>query len=292
MTSLAIKTCLALAVACLSTSAAAGEVVSDKLDSAVLGRSLPFTIYLPDGYYDAFDKFPVVYLLHGSGGDERVWTTFAGVRETLDGLIRRREIAPLIAVMPAGGSSWWVDGQTEKIQTALKTELIPYIEKHYEAKSDRRHRAVAGISMGGFGALNLALKHPDLVCAAGLLSPAVYVEPASKSSAHSDTGQFAKGGQFDPALWSAQSYPALLASYKAQKQIVPMYISSGDHDKEVTPAMSANLFEAINTIQPTQVKLRIVDGAHDWLTFRDALPKALKYIDSQCDFQARQIPTK
>lgn len=279
------KTCLAFALAAIVTGAQAGEVVSDKLDSRTLGRSLPFTVYLPYGYYDSFDKFPVIYLLHGSGGDEHVWINYAGARETLDGLIRRGEIEPVIAVMPAGESSWWVDGSAGKIQTALATELIPYVEKQYEAKNDRRHRAIAGISMGGFGALNLSLRHPELVCAAGLLSPAVQASPPEKSSARGSSGQFEENGKFSAPLWAAQSYPALLAGYKAKKQIVPMFISSGDHDRDVTPVVTATLYEALYAIQPRQVELRIVDGAHEWMTFRDALPEALKYIDRQCGFK-------
>lgn len=279
---------LGLALACGCIAVRAGEVLADKLDSQVLGRSLPFTVYLPDGYYDSFDTFPVVYLLHGSGGDEHSWVQYTGARETLDALIRRGEIAPLIAIMPAGGASWWVDGGSEKMQTALRTELIPYVEKRYQARTDRGHRAIAGISMGGFGALNLMLRHPELFCAAGLLSPGVFASPDAQSSARSATGPFARNGKYDPALWAAQSYPALLPGYKAKGQIVAAYISSGDRDRQVTPSMSAALYEALYAIQPRQVRLRIVDGAHEWMTFRDALPKALKYMDRQCGLQNRE----
>ena len=278
------RAALLLALACACAAAQAGEVVADKIDSKVLGRSLPFTAYLPDGYYDSFDTFPVVYLLHGSGGDEHTWVQYVGARETLDALIRRKEIAPLIAIMPAGGASWWVDGAAEQMQTALRTELIPYVEKHYQATADRGHRAIAGISMGGFGALNLMLRHPELFCAAGLLSPAVFSSPDAQSSARGAAGQFAHDGKYEPALWSAQSYPALLADYKAKGQPVAAYISSGDRDRQVTPAMSSGLFEALYAVQPGRVRLRIGDGAHEWMTFRDALPKALKYINGQCGF--------
>lgn len=279
------RTALLLSLLCACAAAQGGEVVSDKLDSKVLGRSLPFTAYLPDGYYDSFDTFPVVYLLHGSGGDEHTWVQYVGARETLDALIRRKEIAPVIAIMPAGGASWWVDGAAEQMQTALRTELIPYVEKRYQANADRGHRAIAGISMGGFGALNLVLRHPELFCAAGLLSPAVFASPDAQSSARSATGQFALNGKYDPALWAAQGYPALLPGYRAKGQPVAAYISSGDRDRQVTPGMSAGLFEALHAVQPGLVRLRIGDGAHEWMTFRDALPQALMYINGQCGFK-------
>lgn len=279
-----MKHLLALALISLYTSANAGEVVSDKLESQVLGATLAFTAYLPDGYYESFNKFPVIYLLHGSGGDENVLLANAGVRETLDALIRRDQIAPAIVIMPNGGSSWWIDGSAQKMQTALITELMPYVEKQYEANTERNNRAVAGISMGGYGALNLSLTHPDLICATGLLSPAVNTLPPKTSSARSETGQFASNGVFDPDLWRNQNYRALLPNYQAKNQLVPMYIESADHDKLVTPAITAGLYMALSAIQPTQVELRIVDGDHEWMTFRDALPNALRYINRQCAF--------
>lgn len=283
-------TALGLAALIATAPIYAGEVLSDKVESAALGASLPFTVYLPDGYHDSFDKFPVIYLLHGSGGDEHVWSANAGARETLDGLIRRRVIEPVIAVMPAGGSSWWIDGASQKMQTALVKDLMPYIEKQYEARSDRDHRAVVGLSMGGFGALNLALTHPDAVCAAGLLSPAAASEPPTDSSARSDTGQFAANGKFDLALWQQKSYPALLAAYGEKETTVPFFIHSGDHDQMAPPAMMADLYTALYKIQPKHVELRIEDGDHEWMTFRDSLPQALKYIQQQCAFQPSDNP--
>lgn len=268
----------------VSAGAVAGEIVSDKLPSSVLEHSVSFTVYLPDGYYDSFDKYPVVYLLHGSGGDEQVWANHAGVRETLDGLIRRKKIAPIIAVMPDGGSSWWIDGSAEPMQTMLRTELIPYVEKQYEADTGRDQRAFAGMSMGGFGVLNMALSHPELLCAAGLLSPGVDNEPSEHSSARSDTGQFVRNGKFDLALWQNQSYPALLTPYRDKSTTVPIYIESGDHDQQATPIMMAQLFAELYSTQPEQVELRIVDGDHEWLTFRDALPRALTFIQHKCKF--------
>jgi S-formylglutathione hydrolase FrmB len=281
---------LGLAMLIVSAQVCAGEVVGDKVESAALGASLPFTVYLPDGYHDSFDKFPVVYLLHGSGGDEHVWTANAGARETLDGLIRRRIIKPVIAVMPAGGSSWWIDGTSQKMQTALVKDLMPYIEKQYEAGADRTQRAVVGLSMGGFGALNLALTHPDAVCAAGLLSPAASSEPPPDSSARSHTGQFAANGKFDLALWQQKSYPALLAAYSQKKTPVPFFIHSGDHDQMAPPTMMTDLYTALYKIQPKQVELRIEDGDHEWMTFRDSLPQALRFIQQQCAFQSSDNP--
>ena len=79
---------------CLGGGAVAGELFSDSVKSATLGRDFKFTIYLPDGYKDAPGKFPVVYLLHGASGDENEWGRKGGAVETLDGLIRRGLIRP------------------------------------------------------------------------------------------------------------------------------------------------------------------------------------------------------
>ena len=272
---------LALCVACAAASA--GELVIDSVASAALGRDVKFTAYLPDGYKDAPGKYPVVYLLHGAGGDEYEWARKGSAVETLDGLIKRGLIRPMVAIMPTTGpASWWADGAAEKAETAMMTELLPYVEGKYKVSTERSGREIAGLSMGGYGALNLALSYSNKFCAAGIISPAIYDPLPPETSASRKTPQFVRDGQFNPDTWKALNYPARLDKYVQSPQKVPMWIVSGDHDFLGIAVMSANLYWRMLKLQPKQAELRIIDGDHEWMTFRDALPDTLQYIDRQC----------
>lgn len=262
---------------------AASTVLADQAPSAALGRPLPFTVYLPDGYEKAQQPYPVVYLLHGAGGDENEWRTKGGAVETLDGLIKRGLIRPSVVVMPtAGPASWWADGAAEKAGTAIMNELLPYVEARYRVQKERSGRAIGGLSMGGYGALNLSLRHPQKFCGAAVISPAIYDPLPPETSAARRTPQFVRNGQFDADTWKALNYPAALDAYRAGAARVPMWIVSGDHDYLGIAPMSANLFWRLHQIQPRQVELRVIDGDHEWLVFRDALPDALQYVDQAC----------
>jgi enterochelin esterase-like enzyme len=261
----------------------AGEVFADSVKSSVLGMDLRFNIYLPDGYKDGTTRYPVVYLLHGASGDEHDWTRQGSVAQTLDGLIKRGVMRPSIAVMPSiGPQSWFADGAVLKMETALITELLPAVEARYRTGTARSDRSIAGLSMGGFGALNLALKHPQRFCAAGIISPAIYDPLPPETSAARRAPQLMRNGQFDPELWKALNYPSHLEAYAKAPQKVPMWIVSGDHDALGIAVMSANLYWRLLKIQPKLAELRIIDGDHEWMTFRDALPDALQYVDRMC----------
>lgn len=261
----------------------AGEFVRDKYMSAALGREISFTAYLPDGYKESAERYPVVYLLHGASGDEYQWARKGGAVETLDGLIKRGQMRPSVAVMPTfGPASWWTDGANEKAETAMIRELIPYVESRYKVAAERNARSIGGLSMGGYGSLNLALRYPEKFCAAAIISPAIYDPLPPETSASRRTPQFVRNGQFDPDTWKSLNYPAQLESYKKAAHKVPMWIVSGDHDHFGIALMSAQLYWRMFQIQPRQVELRIIDGDHEWMTFRDALPDALQYVDAQC----------
>lgn len=268
---------------CVSTSAVCGEILSDSVKSAVLGRNLNFTVYVPDGYKDAPGTFPVVFLLHGAGGDEHSWVRGGGAKETLDGLIRRGLIRPIVAVMPTTGpESWWVDGASERAETAMMTELLPYVEGKYKVTAERTGRAIGGLSMGAYGALNLALRYPTKFCAASIISPAIYDPLPHESSSARKAAQFMRGGQFDPETWKALNYPAHLDRYTQGGERVPMWIVSGDHDFLGIALMSAQLYWRVLKIQPKLAELRIIDGDHESMTFRDALPDSLQYVNRHC----------
>lgn len=275
---------VALLAAATGLSATAGQIVTDAMKSDALGgMSVRMNVYLPDGYAESSGKYPVVYLLHGASGDEHDWTRLGGVAVTLDALIKRGVIRPSIAVMPSiGPQSWFADGAVHKMETALIKELLPYVEARYKASGARADRAIAGLSMGGYGALNLSLKHPSTFCAAGVISPAIYDPLPPETSAARRAPQLMRDGKFDPELWKQLNYPSHLDAYAAQPQRVPMWIVSGDHDALGIAVMSANLYWRVLKIQPRQAELRIVDGDHEWAVFRDALPDALQYVDRHC----------
>lgn len=268
----------------LAAPAQAGQVFADQAPSAALGRDVKFTVYVPDGYQAGGSvTYPVVYLLHGAGGDENEWRTKGGAVETLDGLIKRGLIRPSVVVMPTTGpASWWADGAAEKAGTAIMKDLLPYVESRYRVQKERSGRAIGGLSMGGYGALNLSLRNPAQFCAAAVISPAIYDPLPPETSASRRTPQFVRNGHFDAETWKSLNYAAVLDTYKAGAARVPMWIVSGDHDYLGIAPMSANLYWRMYQIQPKQVELRVIDGDHEWLTFRDALPEALQYVDKQC----------
>lgn len=259
-----------------------GELVADSFRSSALGRDYRMQVYLPDGYKDKPGPYPVAYLLHGASGDEFDWPVKGGVKETLDGLIKRGQIRPAVVVMPGNGPSWWVDGAVDKAETALLDDLLPYVEGKYRIARERSQRMIGGLSMGGYGALNLSLKHPDLFCGAAIISPAIYDPLPPETSASRRTPQFVRKGQFDAELWKSLNYPAHLEAYRKAPQKVAMWIVSGDHDALGIALMSAHLFSRILPLQPRHAELRVIDGEHEWMVFRDALPDALRYIDGQC----------
>ena len=275
---------LAAALATLAAAGAqAGELFVDKYNSAALGREISFTVYLPDGYKDATTSYPATYLLHGAGGNEYEWARKGSAVETLDGLIKRGQMRPTVAIMPTfGPASWWTDGASEKAETAMMKELIPYVESRYKVGTERSSRSIGGLSMGGYGSLNLALKYPDRFCAAAVISPAIYDPLPPETSASRRTPQFVRDGKFDPDTWKSLNYPAHLDTYKQGSARVPMWIVSGDHDYLGIALMSTQLYWRIYQVQPKQVELRVIDGDHEWMTFRDALPAALQYVDAQC----------
>lgn len=262
--------------------AQAGEVMADSFMSQALGRSYKMRVYLPDGYTNSAGSYPVVYLLHGAGDDESGWTTNGGAKAAFDDLIKRGLMRPSIAVMPGNGVSWYVDGAAEKAETALMTELMPYVEKKYRIARERGMRAIGGHSMGGYGALHLALKFPDKFCAAALISPAIYDPVPPEASSARRAPQFMRKGQFDIELWKSHNYPTYLDTYNRAARKVPMWIVSGDHDFLGVALVSAQLYWRLFQTQPKQVELRIIDGDHEWRVWREALADALRYMDGQC----------
>ena len=269
---------LALLALAFSATAFAGEVFLETFRSQALGRDYKYTVYLPDSYQKDDKKYPILYLLHGAGGDENEWLAKGGLRETMDAMIARKLIKPMVVVMPGHTAAWWVDGAKEKGETALVKEVMPHAEAKYRIDAVRSNRLIAGLSAGGFGALNLIMKYPQMFAASAILSPAVYdpVPPSHSSGVRQPP--FQKDGKFDAELWKSLNYVSHIEAYKKSGVIVPLYINTGDHDTFSIAFHAATLFERLRFHQPDAIELRIVNGDHEWMVWRDTLADALQFM--------------
>ncbi len=264
----------------LCASALAASTVSHHtFASATLGKDYAYNVYLPNGYDSANLSYPVLYLLHGSGGDEYAWLGGdAALQQTADRLIESDAIPPAIIVMP-GSKSWWVDGYNEKAETAFFNDLIPHIEANWRAIPEREGRVLAGISAGGYGTVNFVLEHPDVFAAGGAISPAAYVPvPPLHSAAQKHATYLKADGTFDRKMWEKLNYTQYIDAYKMQDTVVPLYISSGDHDTFNIAFHGAVLYQALRVHQPEYVEFRVVDGGHEWGVWTKALPEAMEYV--------------
>ena len=129
-------------------------------------------VYLPPGYATSGLRYPVVYLLHGGGGDEGDWVAQGSLQQTLDAAALADPAHAVIAVTPDGRSGQWFDyyDGSFQLETYVLRYLIPYVDRHFHTIADRRGRAIDGLSNGGYGALHFAAKAPDLFIAAGSMS--------------------------------------------------------------------------------------------------------------------------
>ncbi|HUI42345.1 MAG TPA: alpha/beta hydrolase family protein [Terriglobia bacterium] len=139
--------------------------------SQALNEQRAFNLIVPLDYDTSTSRYPVLYLLHGYTGNNTDWTQQTNLSQYA---ARYR----LIIVMPDGSNGWYVNSATDpkqKFEDTIVRDLIPYVEAHYRTIPLRRARAIAGLSMGGYGATFLGLKHADLFCALGSFSGALGV---------------------------------------------------------------------------------------------------------------------
>lgn len=151
----------------------AGTIIQDTLVSAALGgQRKPFLVYLPPSYNTPAGKnkrYPTLYLLHGSPGKDIDWVAGGKATDSADALISTGQIPELIMILPdgngrPGSTTEWGNSSDNKqlIENYITTDLVKYVDQHYRTIPDNAHRAIGGLSMGGFGATNIAIHHPDV----------------------------------------------------------------------------------------------------------------------------------
>lgn len=279
----------------------AGTVSAKTFPSVSLHHDLAYLLYLPPGYAaDGSVRYPVLYLLHGRGNNMAAWTS---IKTDLDALIVSGRIPPLIAIMPDAPSSkragYYVDSQFtgsadgqlppgEPVETAFTEDLIAHVDTTYPTRTDRAGRLVAGYSMGGYGALRYSLAHPELFGAAIVLSPAVYFPLPPPDSSTREFGAFGLGAKpFDDGIYTALNYPALIPAFSARDLPLIMFMAVGDDERALADVNEAShdldyethtLYNRIRRVPRITSELRVLDGPHDWATWRPAFIEGVVYI--------------
>jgi len=291
-----------------------GEVDSLAIDSEAPGAKLAVTVYTPATDVPA-EGWPVLYLLHGLGGCEKDWVELGGVQATLDRLIQSGRIQPMMVVMPGAGSSWYVNssqiGGPGDYETAIGDDLPRAIEALYPVNASPRFRAIAGVSMGGFGALRIALKRPDQFAAVASMSGALWQNmPVGQAMADAtipysvyrdqtyfhrvdastilqginlppEGSHFGKafGVPFDPLRFNRQNVFTLLSAQLAKGvALPPIFLTVGDNDSK---NLWRGSFALYNTLQAERqkVEFRVTDGDHTWSLWRKTIEDTLIFVD-------------
>jgi enterochelin esterase-like enzyme len=163
-----------------------GDVRLKRYFSKVTNSWRQFYVYTPPGYdANASQSYPVLYILHGGGEDERGWAAQGKTDLILDNLIAARKAASMLVVMPSantGGSAFDESG-LKRFETEMKEVLIPFVEKNYRVKPGAKNRALAGLSMGGLHTLYTGIKNTDLFSALGVFSSG-WIQPAQAKLAN------------------------------------------------------------------------------------------------------------
>ena len=182
-----------------------GAVSRRWYDSPGLGMDRRLTVYTPPEYENSKEKYPVLYLLHGAGGDEEAWIALGRTAQILDNLIAEDRVKPMIVVMPNGNVSQDAapgeghEGFYTPQFMAPKTmngmyelnfmDIIHFVEGNYRVIADKEHRAIAGLSMGGFHALHISRYFPNTFDYVGLFSAAIMPREDATGKVYSDFDQ-------------------------------------------------------------------------------------------------------
>ena len=182
-----------------------GTVARRWYDSPTLKMTRRITVYTPPGYEASSEKYPVLYLLHGAGGDEEAWVSLGRAAQILDNLIAKGKAKPMIVVMPNGNvvqkaapgesergmykPSFMEETRMDGVFETAFPDIVKFIESNYRTLSSKSDRAIAGLSMGGFHSLHISAEYPDMFDYVGLFSAAIMPLKDVKSEVYDNMDQ-------------------------------------------------------------------------------------------------------
>ena len=274
---------LCIVLASFSITAQNGKVLESLVfESRIVSYPVKYTVYLPADYGTSNRSYPVLYLLHGYSDDETGWIQFGEANSIADRGVANGDFPPCIIIMPDGKVTWYVnsaDGK-DRWEDMFIGELIPFVEKEYRIRAKKEFRAIAGLSMGGNGALLLAMHHPDLFSSCVAMSAGTFTDEEIIGNDQYDQyfkniyGEKPENGVSEH--WKANSPLYLLDSVDKEKlKSVRFYVDCGDDDF-LYKGNSALHVKMRNLEIPHEYRVR--NGGHEWQYWRTGLYDGLKFI--------------
>ena len=258
-----------------------GKVIDQlSLKSEILGSERKYAIYLPSDYDYSNREYPVLYLLHGAGDDHTGWVQFGEVKSITDKTNKNGVSTSMIIVMPdaqTGEKGYFNDiSQKWNYEDFFFKEFIPFIEKKYRIKSEKRYRAIAGLSMGGGGSFIYALRHPEMFSSAcplsGYMGELSYTEFYEKNKKKHENYRREKLFNY----YSNHNALSIIQNQTVENlKSVRWYIDCGDNDF---------LYEGNSLVHIALKKrgipheYRVRNGSHNWTYWRGSLPRVLAFV--------------
>ena len=250
------------------------------LPSKILKSDRKYAVYLPPDYDKSDRSYPVLYLLHGAGDDQTGWVQFGEVLTIADKAINEGKASAMIIIMPDAntGTRGYVNNATGTwlYEDFFFQELMPFVEKKYRIKSEKRFRAISGLSMGGDGTFTYTLHHPELFSSACPLSAATGPLTLQDAKNWVNRGTPGIADSLIEKYYKRQSVVELVKNWPdSVKKSVRWYIDCGDDDF---------LFEGNSLVHIAMRKrdipheFRIRNGAHNWTYWRESLPEVLAFV--------------
>ncbi len=270
--------------------------------SNIINTEVKFSVYLPADYSKEKDtRYGTVYLLHGWGDNETAWMTGGKIDAIINRLEESGQIDPMIYVMPQGYTSYYVNQYDGKFNymKMFTEELVPYIDSYLRTKTDARHRAVMGYSMGGYGALILPYMNPDLFSISVPLSMSwrTHEQYCSEPQSVWDSqwgrifGGVGKSGMDRLTDYYLARDPFTFFDSKQQSASnLDLFMDCGDDEEQLSVA-AVNLHDLMRDRNiPHQMRVR--NGAHTWDYWRSGATEALPYISERMNDRSYSEVTK
>jgi S-formylglutathione hydrolase FrmB len=255
------------------------------LKSNILKKDLKLNVYLPPNYATAQNRFPVVYLLHGMMQNYADWVGKGDASRTADSLITKGAMPEMIIVMPDAGNTFFVNSADGyNYEDYFFKELIPYIDSTYKTRASRDYRSIAGLSMGGYGAILYSLKYSDVFSVCAAFSGAIVTDEEITNipddmwdNYYANLFGKAKGkDRLQLDIWRKNNTLELIQQGKNKDlKKTKWYFDIGDDDSLYRGNSALHVLMSNKGI-PHEFRMR--DGNHNWDYWRTGLGDALKFV--------------